>query len=208
VHEDCLALAEQTGLVLSIGRWMVAQACEQLRGWRERFGAAVPPVRVDLTTHLTQDPDLVGVVHDALADTGLRPVDIELGMPAEVVAAGHGDAVDNLDTLAEIGVRTVLTRYGQSLGNLVLLESLPVRGVEITGPLVRAAARKPESVVRAAVASMVPLIHHTGAAVLVTGIDDPAQAAWWRSVGADAARGTALAPPVGPQDIPPLLFSR
>ncbi|MEO7195607.1 MAG: EAL domain-containing protein [Pseudonocardiaceae bacterium] len=207
-HEDCLAFAEQTGLVLSIGRWMVAQACEQLRDWRERFGAAVPPVRVDLTTHLTQDPDLVGVVHDALADTGLQPADIELGMPAEVVAAGYGDAVDNLDTLAEIGVRTVLTRYGQSLGNLVLLESLPVRGVEITGPLVRAAARKPESVVRAAVASMVPLIRHTGAAVLVTGLDDPAQAAWWRSIGADAARGTALAPPVGPQDIPPLLLSR
>ncbi|MGH3830424.1 MAG: EAL domain-containing protein [Pseudonocardiaceae bacterium] len=204
-HEDCLALAEQTGLVLSIGRWMVRQACEQLSGWRERLGAAVPPVRVDLTAHLTQDPDLVGVVHDALADTGLQPSDIELGMPAEVVAAGHGEAVDNLDTLAEIGVRTVLTRYGQSLGNLVLLESLPVRAVEIAGPLVRAAARKPESVVRAAVASMVPLIRRTGAAVLVAGLDDPEQAAWWRVLGADAARGTALAPAVGPQDIPPLL---
>jgi diguanylate cyclase (GGDEF)-like protein/PAS domain S-box-containing protein len=72
-HEDCLALAEKTGLVLTIGPWMLRQACEQVRGWRELLGAAVPPVRVDLTSHLTQDPDLVAVVHDTLAATQLRP---------------------------------------------------------------------------------------------------------------------------------------
>lgn len=204
-HEDCLALAEQTGLVLTIGRWMVRQACEQLRSWRERLGTAVPPLRVDLTTHLTQDPDLVEVLRDALTAAKLRPRDIQLGMPAEVIAAGYGDAVDNVITLADIGVGTVLTRYGQAVGNLVLLESLPVRGVDITAPLVHAAARKPDSVVRDAVASMVPLIHRTGAAVTVAGLEDPEQVSWWRAAGADSARGGALAPPLAPRDIPALL---
>ncbi|MGH3770512.1 MAG: putative bifunctional diguanylate cyclase/phosphodiesterase [Pseudonocardiaceae bacterium] len=204
-HEDCLALAEQTGLVLTIGPWMVRQACEQLRGWRDRLGVAVPPVRIDLTTYLTQDPDLVAVVRGALAATQLRPEDIQLGMPVEVIVAGHGDAVDNVVTLADIGVRTVLTRYGQALGNLVLLESLPVQGVEIAGSLVDAAARKPDSVVHAAVASMMPLIRRTGAAVVVAGIDNTEQVSWWRGAGADSARGAALAPAVAPQDIPALL---
>ncbi|MGH3721941.1 MAG: putative bifunctional diguanylate cyclase/phosphodiesterase [Pseudonocardiaceae bacterium] len=204
-HEECLALAEQTGLVLTIGPWMVRQACEQLRGWRDRLGVAVPPVRVDLTTYLTQDPDLVAVVRDALAATGLRPEDLQLGMPSEVIAAGHGDAVDNVVTLADIGVRTVLTRYGQAVGNLVLLESLPVHGVEIAGSLVDAAARTPDSVVRAGVAGLVPLIRRTGAAVVVAGIDDTEQVSWWRAAGADSARGAALAPPVAPQDIAALL---
>ncbi|MBV8542217.1 MAG: EAL domain-containing protein [Pseudonocardiales bacterium] len=204
-HEDCLALAEQTGLVLTLGPWMLRQACEQLRGWRDRLGVAVPPVRVDLTTYLTQDPDLVAVVRDALAAARLRPEDIQLGMPVEVIVAGHGDAVDNVVTLADIGVRTVLIRYGQALGNLVLLESLPVQGVEMAGPLVRAAARTPDSVVRAAVAGMVPLIRRTGTAVVVAGIDDTEQVSWWRDAGADSARGAALAPPVAPQDVPALL---
>lgn len=204
-HEDCLALAEQTGLVLSIGPWMLRHACEQLRGWRDRLGAAVPPIRVDLATHLTQDPDLVAVVHDALQAAQLRPEDIKLGMPVEVIVAGHGDALDNVATLADIGARTVLTRYGQAVGNLVLLESLPVHEVEMAGPLVLAAARQPDSVVHSALASLVPLIRQAGTAVAVAGIDDAEQADWWRGAGADSARGALFAPPVPTQDVPALL---
>jgi diguanylate cyclase (GGDEF)-like protein/PAS domain S-box-containing protein len=204
-HDDCLALAEKTGLVLTIGPWMLRQACEHVRGWREQLGAAVPPVRVDLTSHLTQDPDLVAVVRDALADTQFRPQDIQLGMPVEVIVAGHGDAVDNLCTLAEIGVCTVLTRYGEAVGNLALLEALPVHGVEITGPLVRTAAAKPDSVVRAALANLVPLIRRTGTAVVAADLDDAEQAYWWRDIGADAARGTVFAAPTAPEQIPSML---
>jgi EAL domain-containing protein (putative c-di-GMP-specific phosphodiesterase class I) len=113
--------------------------------------------------------------------------------------------VDNVGTLADIGVRTVLTQYGQALGNLVLLESLPVPGVEMAGSLVRTAAQQPDSVVRPALASMLPLIRRAGAAVVVAGIDEDEQAIWWREAGADSARGAALAPPAAPQHIPTLL---
>lgn len=191
-HEDCVMLAEQTGLVLTIGPWMLRQACEQLRAWRDARGTGVPPVRVDLTTYLTQDPDLVEVVQTTLAETQLEPVDIQLGMPVEVVVAGHGDAVDNVATLADIGVGTVLTGYGQAVGNLLTLESLPLAGVEVAGHLVRTAAVKPDSVVRPALAGLVPLIRRTGAAVVVTGIDSAEQESWWREIGADSGRGAAL----------------
>ncbi len=203
-HEDCVALTEQTGLGLSIGPWMLRQACEQLRSWRGQLGAAVPPVRVDLSSYLTQDPDLVSVVRGALDATQLGPHDIHLGMPVEVIVAEHGDAVDNVGTLADIGVGTVLTRYGQAVGNLTLLESLPVRGVELAGPLVRMATQ-PNSVLGSALAGLVPLMRRTGTTVTVAGIDDPAQADWWRHTGADCARGAAFAAPMAPQDIPALL---
>jgi diguanylate cyclase (GGDEF)-like protein/PAS domain S-box-containing protein len=206
-HEDCLVLAEQTGLVLSIGRWMLQQACDQLRSWRDQLDAPVPPVRVDLTTHLTQDPDLVAVVRAALAKAHLRPEEVQLGMPAEAIVAGRGDAVDNVGTLAAIGVPTVLTRYGQALGSLALLETLPVHGVELAGPWMGATAPKPDSVVRSALASLVPLIRRTGATVAVTGIDNAREADWWRHVGADAARGGAFGPPVEPATVPALLHS-
>ncbi|MGH3766143.1 MAG: EAL domain-containing protein [Pseudonocardiaceae bacterium] len=204
-HEDCLALAEKTGLVLTLGPWILRQACEHLQGWREQLGVAVPPVRVDLTSHLAQDPDLVAVLRRTLEVTALRPQDIQLGMPVEAIVAGHGDAVDNMTTLADIGVCTVLTRYGQAVGNLVLLESLPVHGVELAGPLVRTSATKPDSVLRAALANLVPLIRRTGTAVVVADLDDAEQAYWWRDVGADAARGPAFAAPTAPQNIPALL---
>jgi diguanylate cyclase (GGDEF)-like protein/PAS domain S-box-containing protein len=204
-HEECLALAEQTGLVLTLGPWMLRQACEQLRRWREQLGAVVPPVWVELTTHLTQDPDLVAVLRDALAAAALQPGDIQLGMPVEVIVAEHGEAMDNVRTLAEIGVPTVLTHYGQASGNLALLETLPLWGVEMASSLVRTVAQRPGSVVRSALASIVPLIRRTGTAVVVAGIDDAEQASWWRDAGADAARGAAFAPLLAPQDVPGLL---
>lgn len=203
-HEECVALAEQTGLVLSIGPWMLRQACEQLRSWRDQLGLAVPPVCVDLTTHLIQDPDLVAVVHGALKASQLRPEDIQLGMPVEVVVAGYGDAEDNVGTLADIGVRTTLTRFGQAVGNLALLESLPAQGVELAGRLVHMAAQ-PDSVMRSALAGLVPLMRRTGTAVVVAGIDSAEQVDWWRQIGADSARGSAFAPPVAQQAIPDLL---
>ncbi|MDQ4104080.1 MAG: diguanylate cyclase [Actinomycetota bacterium] len=204
-YEDCVGLAEQTGLVLSIGPWMLQQACEQLRSWRDQLGTAVPPVRVDLTTHLTQDPDLVAVVRDALKAARLGTEDILLGMPVEVLVAGHGEAVDNVGTLADIGVRTVLTRYGQAVGNLILLEALPVHGVELAGSLVRTTAQQPKSVLRPALGSLLPLIGRTGTVVIVAGIDDTEQADWWRHIGADSARGAAFHPALAPEDIPKLL---
>ncbi|MDQ4009737.1 MAG: EAL domain-containing protein [Actinomycetota bacterium] len=203
-HEDCVALAEQTGLILSIGPWMLREACEQLRSWRDQLGAAAPPVRVDLTSYLTQDPDLVSVVRGAMDAAQLASEDIHLGMPVEVIVAGHGDAVDNVGTLADIGVATVLTRYGQAVGNLTLLESLPVRGVELAGSLVHIAAQA-DSVLGSALAGLVPLMRRTGTTVAVAGIDDSAQADWWRHTGADCARGAAFAPPMAPQDVPALL---
>lgn len=204
-HNDCLALAEKTGLVLTLGPWMLRQACEHVQGWRDQMDGTVPPVRVDLTSHLTQDPDLVAIVRDTLEATGLRPQDIQLGMPVEVIVAGHGDAVDNLRTLADIGVRAVLTRYGQAVGNLVLLESLPVYGVEMAGPLVRTAATKPDSVLRPALANLTPLIRRTGTAVIVADLEDAEQAYWWRDAGADSARGPAFATATAPENIPSLL---
>ena len=99
----------------------------------------------------------------------------------------------------------VLTRYDQALGNLALLESLPVSGVELAGPWAASAAAEPDSVVSSAVASLVPLIQRTGATVTVAGIDTADSATWWREIGADLARGEAFSPPVEPDAVPALL---
>ncbi len=205
--QDCAALAEQTGLILSIGPWMLRRASKQLRSWRDQLDIPVPPIRIDLTAHLAQDPDLMAVLRTALDAARLTPKDLQIGIPVEPVVADRGDARENLRALADAGIWTVLTQYGQAVGNLATLETQPVNAVDISDPLVRL-TRQPSSVVRDALATLVPLIRRTGTAVVATGIDNTEQAAWWRSIGTDSARGAAFAPPTTAQHIPARLTAR
>jgi len=203
-HEDCVTLAEQSGLVLSLGRWILQQACRQLASWRDHLGAGIPPVRVDLTTHLGMDPDLITVLRSTLDETGLAPHHVELGMPVELVRENRGDAAENLRALIEFGTRIVLTRFGQNIEDLATLADMPVSAVEITAKLTQMALR-PDSILRQALTSLLPAIHSTGTAIVITGIDSAQQADWWKGIGADFARGATFAPPCAPHDIPRLL---
>ena len=208
VPEECVALAEQTGLVISIGLWMLQQACAALRAWRDLLGTGTPPLRVDLTAHLAHDPDLMAVLRDALNATRLRPEELQLGIPVGPISAGCHDTEDNLRALADAGVGIVLTRYGQSIGNLAMLENRPVQAVDITDPSVRVSAQQPDSIVREALGALVPLIRRTGTAVVVGGVDCAEEADWWRSIGIDSARGAALAAPCEAEHVPALLAAR
>jgi EAL domain-containing protein (putative c-di-GMP-specific phosphodiesterase class I) len=71
----------QTGLVLTIGPWMLRRACKQLRIWRDEGGAEAPPIHIDLTTYLTQDPDLVELVQSTLSATQHKPATSSSGWP-------------------------------------------------------------------------------------------------------------------------------
>jgi len=200
-HSDCLALAEQTGLILTIGRWMLQQACAELLTGSPAPGAL--PLRVDLTARLSQDPDLVSVVHDALSGTGVPAAQLQIGVPLAALARDRGDVVDNVQVLAELGAGVVLLGAAAGPGYLAYLEDLPVTAVEIAPATVRRLADRPgddsgDSIVARAIRQLIPLVHSAGVTVTVPEVDTAAQADWWRCAGADAARGSHFGPPLPP----------
>lgn len=206
-HSECLALAERTGLVVSIGGWIVEKACSaQIQVLHSRADRA-PLMRADLTAQLSQDPDLVGVVRGALSATGLRAEQLRVGVPLAALARGRGDVVDNVGVLADLGVEVVLLGAATGPGYMAYLEDLPVGAVEIATELVARIARRPgdDSVVARAVRDGIPLVHSVGATVIVPGVDTPEQAQWWRDAGADAAWGAHFGPPVPDVELPILL---
>lgn len=198
-HPECLALAEQTGVVASLGRWMVQKACSvHLKVSHGRQDRA-PLLRVDLTTGLSQDPDLMTVINDALSTTGLQAEQLQVGMPMVALDRERGDVVDNVGSLTGLGVEVALLGAAASLGYLAAyLEDLTVGAVEIAPDIVARIARKPgdDSVVAHAVRDVIPLVHSAGATVIVPGVDTPEQAHWWHDAGADTARGTHVGPPI------------
>jgi diguanylate cyclase (GGDEF)-like protein/PAS domain S-box-containing protein len=206
-HPTCLALAEQSGLLSQLGRWIVQESCHTASTLVHNPALSAPLLRVDLTTQLSQDPDLVTVVRDALSTTGLPMKQLRLGIPLVALVHGRGDVLNNVSVLGELGIEMVMLCNAAGPEYLAYLEDLPLRGVEIFPEVVtRIADRsRADSVVAQALRQSIPLMHSTGVTAIVPGVDTPEQATWWRSTGADYARGTYFSPPVCGSELPDLL---
>jgi diguanylate cyclase (GGDEF)-like protein/PAS domain S-box-containing protein len=206
-HAECLALAERTGLVIELGRWIVHHSCGVQQVVSHCPTSGSPRMRVDLTTRLSQDPDLLAVVNSALSATGLPADQLRVGVPLATLAHGRGDVLDNVRVLAELGVEVVLLGTGAGSDYLAYLEDLPVGAVEIAAEIASRIAQRAgnDSAVAKAVRQAIPLVHGVGATVMVAGVDTAEQAQWWRDAGADAARGAHFGPPVWPDELPNLL---
>jgi diguanylate cyclase (GGDEF)-like protein/PAS domain S-box-containing protein len=180
--EKCLELAEETGLIITLGQWLLRTACEQ-----QRWDRSVP-LSVNLTAHQSSDADLVGDVGRALKDTGVSPDRLWLGMPVAALLAGRGEAMDNLRLLTENGVQAVALDFGAVAGDLVCVEDLSLRAVRIARWLVQREP-VPGSPVTHTLLDVSRLVHLSGAEVIVDGVDTEEQLQWWRAAGADLAQG-------------------
>jgi EAL domain-containing protein (putative c-di-GMP-specific phosphodiesterase class I) len=193
-HERCAELAEETGLILPLGSWLLGSACGEAQ--RRRTGlAADRPLHVGLTPNQSSDPDLLSRVLAVLDDTGMPADRLWLGIPAAALSQGDGEAAENLRLLASAGVAAEILDFSTAPGDLAHLEDLPVRAVRIARWMVRRQARcdREDSLVTLALREILSVVHRTGTTVIVDGVDTERQADWWRRVGADIAQG-AFAP--------------
>lgn len=192
-HAQCVALAEQTGIVLSLGEWVLAEAAGHAADWVRQFGDAAPMLSVELISPQANDPDLALVVRTVLEGSGLAPDRLQIGIPVRALLCEDGDAEDNVKVLSDMGVRVVLTGFGGGHGGLAFLEDLPVRAVKIAGWLVNRVATRPDSVSARAVEDMAGLVHACGASVMANLVSSAEQASWWQQIGADTGQGDFLA---------------
>ncbi|HEX4223166.1 MAG TPA: EAL domain-containing protein [Pseudonocardiaceae bacterium] len=188
-HDQCMELAEQTGASLPLGAWMLDALCDQNKTWREQFGGGVP-CGLALSPLQASDPDLVGIVDAALARAELDPSMLWLGLPVRALGNDDTEAYDNLDLLSGLGVGMILTEVGSISGDLVRVDELPVKGIQLAPWFVRkVAAAKPDSLTLRAAESMIKLANEAGFATLVPDIRTTEEADYWRSVGASGGSG-------------------
>lgn len=185
-HEQCVALAEATGLALPLGEWLLTTAGGQVRWWqRSGFGG---PLTMVLTAHQARDADLVSKVVQALNVTALRADRLVVAVPVGVV--GVPEVAENVSVLAEMGVRTALDDFGLGPDDLAAVQDHPVRSVRVARRLVERQSREQSD----HVAALMPAVRETGVVIAVDGIRTAAEAAWWHDAGADLATGPHFGP--------------
>ncbi|MFC5288768.1 diguanylate cyclase domain-containing protein [Actinokineospora guangxiensis] len=179
----CADLLAETGMGVSVGRWMLSRAAERV-GSKGRL-------YVELTADLAADADLVAVVRAVCASSGVELSRLDLGMPVGAAAVPDGPVADNVVVLADLGVRVVLTEFGRGAGELGCVADLPVHAVRVDDGVARRVAEEVGGggMVVEAVRVVVPLVRGRGVSVIVPGVGDWVVAGWWGSAGADLGMG-------------------
>jgi EAL domain-containing protein (putative c-di-GMP-specific phosphodiesterase class I) len=191
--KDFIALADFTGVMLSVGPWVLETACRQACEWRRR-GAPGLRVMVNLSAHELQQEDLVVHVEQALAASGLEPDALHLEVPEGYAMQDLDRAATTLRTLRSVGVHLAIDGFGAGFSSLAHLRRLPVDALKIDLSFVRGATsdRDDASVVTAVIA----VAHSLGLRVVAQGVETEAQVALLRSLKCDEVQGFLWSPPV------------
>ena len=185
---EFVSLAEDTGLIVPIGRWVLAEACSRAAELRTRRGDTVPlGMSVNLSARQLQDAALVKDVGDALRRSGLPPNLLTLELTESVLVRGGDSVLGALRALRELGVRLALDDFGTGYSSLSYLRDLPVDVLKIDRSFVVAADADNES--RSVLHGIVQIGHALGLEVVAEGIERASQAAAVLELGCTIGQG-------------------
>ncbi len=190
--DSFIGLAEETGLIVRLGAWVLAEACQEARRWADASGDA-PFVSVNLAVQQVRRPGLVNEVRKLLRRTGLPPGRLQLEITESTMMSTAEEPVRALRVLADLGVRIAIDDFGTGYCNLAYLRGLPVTELKVAGEFVtglRDPAEDPDSGrAERILAALVSLAHALKVTVTAEGVETAEQAERLRAIGCDAAQG-------------------
>ncbi len=197
--DEFIPLAEETGLIIPIGQWVLQTACRQAQIWRTSAGLENLRVAINLSNRQFRQPDLVLSVASALAETGLPPEALELELTETIIIHDRADSLAKIAALKQMGVRLALDDFGTGYSSLEHLKLFQVDTLKIDRAFVRSAHidREDEAIVQA----IVTLAHGLGIAVTAEGIESDEQQACMTRCGCDEGQGYLFGRPLPPEDL-------
>jgi diguanylate cyclase (GGDEF)-like protein len=199
---DFLSLAEETGLIVQIGQWVLREACNQARAWQVHYPSAPPlTVAVNLSPKQVFHPELVANI---LGETGIYPGTLQLEITeGAMMSNGVRSADDALRSLKDLGVRFAMDDFGVGYSSLAYLKRFPVDFLKIDRSFIEEFGRHANGVSKDVeiVSAMIDLSHALGLKVVVEGVENTEQLAQLRDMGCDLAQGNYFSEPLPSEGI-------
>jgi diguanylate cyclase (GGDEF)-like protein/PAS domain S-box-containing protein len=199
-------VAEETGLIVPIGAWVLHEACRELVKWR-RTEAATPSlhVAVNLSARQVARPDLAETVRRTLAEAGLEPTALVLELTESMLMDADKVTLAQLEELRGLGIQVGIDDFGTGYSSLAYLKRLPVDFIKVDRSFVSGLVDDPSD--RAIVTAVVRLGRALGLTVVAEGVEDAAQLAVLRELRCDHAQGYLLGrPQPGPPQYDPAVW--
>ena len=206
-----VGLAEDTGFIVPLGRWVLATACRQAAAWAAADPDARLVVSVNVAARQVREPGLVDDVAAVLAETGWPPELLQLELTESALMGTPDGSLAALHALAGMGVRIAIDDFGTGYSNLAYLRHVPVHTLKLAGSFVTGTAggEPPSDEVDEEVVRLVIRLAHTlGLTVTAEAVETETQLVTLQQLGCDTGQGWYFAPPVGPATVPALLADR
>lgn len=203
--EHFIALAEETGLLESISRWVLHEACTQGRRWSD-LGLGPLRIAVNLSPRQLRHGEVAATVRDLLAETGMPPEHLELEVTEGALIAHEPEATATLRGLRDLGVRLALDDFGAGYISIAHLKRLPLSALKIDRAFVREISTHGGG--GEVVAALVAMGQALGLEVLAEGVERPEELAFLRARGCALYQGFLTSPAVPPEEFEALMRER
>jgi diguanylate cyclase (GGDEF)-like protein len=185
---EFIPLAEETGLIVPLGRWVLRETCRRACEWGEQYPTASPLLAsVNLSVVQFREPDLVGELQGILRETGLEPSRLQLEITESAVVDDTERATALLWELKGLGVRLAIDDFGTGYSSLASLRQFPVDDLKIDKKFVDGLGQNESDA--AIVRLVIDLAHALGMQAIAEGVETPEQLARLRDMGCDQAQG-------------------
>ena len=190
-----IPIAEETGLIVPIGEWVLRGACRQVRMW---IDAGMTPVRVsvNLSARQFRHADLASVVRSAIDESLLQPGYLELELTESAVMDDAEKSVATMQVLSTMGVHISIDDFGTGYSSLSYLRRFPLDKLKIDRSFVRDLLTNPDDV--SIVKAIISLAHNLRLRVVAEGVETAEQLAYLRELGCDQYQGFFCSPAVPP----------
>lgn len=199
--DQFIPIAEESGLIVPLGAWVLQRACRQLARWRRSVDAAEDlRITINLSARQVTQPDIVDTVAEAIEEAGLDPRDIGLEITEHVLIEDAETTADTLRRLQRLGVRLVIDDFGTGYSSLSYLKRYPIEVLKIDRSFIDGIADD-ESGDLAIVTAIVRMASALGVDVIPEGVETEAQLDRLRELGCQYAQGFLLDRPLPPEQL-------
>ncbi|MDP9181250.1 MAG: bifunctional diguanylate cyclase/phosphodiesterase, partial [Actinomycetota bacterium] len=194
---DFIPIAEETGLIVPLGEWVLEQACHQLTAWNVLMPELT--VSVNLSGVQITQPDIVRRIAAIIDRTGVDPSRVALEITESVLMRDAEDTLSVLRGLKDLGVKLHVDDFGTGYSSLSYLKRFPVDALKVDRSFVDGLAADPEDI--AIVAAIVGLAYSLGMATIAEGVETTAQLEALEALGCESAQGFLFSRPLVAGDI-------